>query len=390
MHLSCRNPAGVSRIAVDVILLFFILGLMVGGAATWLAFRRLATEFKAVSADALRVNRSDFLDQAKVAFAQLQAQSTGDLEQRKQAVEALVKPLRESLEKVDARMLEIEKLRAHAYGALGEQLKGLGLAQAQLAAEASRLSTALRSPSYTGSWGEHQLRRVVEMADMLPYCDFAEQSSAGGLRADLVVRLPGDRRIVVDAKAPLDSLRQAGETTDPDLREALLSQHAAKVRGHIDALGAKNYWEQFQPSPEFVILFLPGDQFLSAALHSDPDLLDRALAKRVLLATPTTLIALLKAAALGWRQEAVSRNTEEISALGRQLYDRIVGFADNLDKVGAGLETAVKGYNAAVGSFEQTLLPGARRFVELGAKGGKELTAPESVQTGVRVLAKRA
>jgi DNA recombination protein RmuC len=379
MTLSCRTLDKVSRIPVDVIALVFILGLALGGLAAWLAVRRLSIEFKALSADALRANRTDFLGEAQ-----------RDLEQRRQAVEALVKPLRESLEKVDARMLEIEKVRAHAYGALGEQLKGLGAAQAQWQAEASRLSTALRSTSYAGSWGEHQLRRVVEMADMLPYCDFSEQASSGGLRADLVVRLPGDRRIVVDAKAPVDSLRQAGEAADGGQREALLLQHAAKLRGHIDSLGAKSYWEQFQPSPEFVILFLPGDQFLSAALQTDPELLDRALAKRVLLATPTTLIALLKAAALGWRQEAVSRNTEEISALGRQLYDRIVGFADNLDKVGAGLETAVKGYNAAVGTFEQTLLPGARRLVELGVKGSKDLASPEPVDTGVRILAKRS
>jgi len=390
MALSCRKPEEVSRIPLHVIPLVFILGLALGGLAAWLAVRRLSIEFKALSADALRANRSDFLGEAKLAFAQLQQQSSGELEQRKQAVEALVRPLRESLEKVDARMLEIEKVRAHAYGALGEQLKGLGMAQAQLQAEASRLSTALRSTSYTGSWGEHQLRRVVEMADMVSYCDFSEQASAGGLRADLIVRLPGERRIVVDAKAPLDSLRQAGEATDPAQREALLIQHAAKVRGHIDSLGAKNYWEQFQPSPEFVILFLPGDQFLSAALQTDPSLLDRALTKRVLLATPTTLIALLKAAALGWQQEAVSRNTEEISALGRQLYDRIVAFADNLDKVGAGLETAVKSYNTAVGTFEQTLLAGARRFVELGSKGSKDLVSAETVETGVRVVAKRS
>ncbi|MGH7994968.1 MAG: DNA recombination protein RmuC, partial [Opitutaceae bacterium] len=310
------------------------------------AHERLASEFKALSADALRANRTDFLEQARESFARLQEQSAGDLELRRQAVESLVKPLRESLEKVDSRIAEIEKTRAGAYGALTEQLKGLNAAQVQLQAEAARLSTALRSTSYAGSWGELQLRRVAEMADMLPYCDFAEQESSGGLRADLAVRLPGGRRIVVDAKAPLESYRAAAETTDDAVRAARLAEHAAKVRTHVDALGAKNYWEQFQPSPEFVVLFLPGDHFLTAALHSDSSLLDRALAKRVLLATPTTLIALLKAAAYGWRQEAISQNTEEISALGRQLYDRISSFADNLAKAGAGLETAVKGYNA--------------------------------------------
>jgi DNA recombination protein RmuC len=351
---------------------------------------RLTNEFKALSADALRANRTDFLEQAKTAFAHLQQQSLGELEQRKQAVEGLVRPIRESLEKVDAKMGEIEKARAGAYGALGEQLKSLNLAQLQLQSEAARLSTALRSTTYAGSWGELQLRRVVEMADMLPYCDFAEQQTSGGLRADLVVRLPGGQRIVVDAKAPLESFRAAGDTTDEALRATRLAEHAQKVRGHIDALGAKNYWEQFQPAPEFVVLFLPGDHFLTAALQSDNQLLDRGLARRVLLATPTTLIALLKAAAFGWRQESVSRNADEISALGRALYDRVALFADNLEKIGRGLDTALRGYNSAVGSFESMLLPGARKFAELGARGARELTSPSTVDVAPRDVVKRS
>jgi DNA recombination protein RmuC len=354
------------------------------------AHERLTNEFKVLAADALRVNRQDFLDQARQAFTQLQQQSTGELEQRKQAIEALVKPLREALEKVDGKIAEIEKSRASAYGALGEQLKSLNAAQLQLQTEAARLSTALRSTTYAGSWGEFQLRRVVEMADMLSYCDFSEQEVAGALRADLVVRLPGGRRIVVDAKTPLESYRFAADAPDEGTRAGRLIEHAQKVRAHIDSLGAKSYWDQFQPGPEFVVLFLPGDHFLTAALQADPSLMDRALGKRVLLATPTTLIALLKAAAYGWRQEAVSKNTEEISSLGRQLYDRISIFADYLGKIGVGLESAVKGYNLAVGTFEQTLLPGARRFDELGAKGGKELSAPETVDTGIREIVKKA
>jgi DNA recombination protein RmuC len=365
-------------------------GLETSLAAEHAAHERLVTEFKSLSADALRANRADFLDQAKEAFARLQQQSVGDLEQRRQAVESLVKPLKESLEKVDNKISEIEKVRASAYGALGEQLKALSAAQLQLQNEAARLSTALRSTSFAGSWGELQLRRVVEMADMLPYCDFGEQESAGGLRADMVVRLPGGQRIVVDAKTPLDDFRAAAEAVDEAARDAHLAEHALKVRGHIDTLGAKNYWEQFQPAPEFVVLFLPGDHFLTAALQKDPMLMDRALAKRVLLATPTTLIALLKAAAYGWRQESVSKNAEEVSALGRQLYDRVVTFADNFDKVGRGLDAAVRGFNSAVGSFEQTLLPGARRFAELGARGTKELNAPAAVETGVREATKKS
>ena len=356
------------------------------------AHERLVAEFKSLSADALRSNRDDFLAQAQQSFAQLQTQSAGDLEKRQFAIDALVKPLRESLEKVDGKIAEIEKARASAYGALGEQLKTLGTAQLQLQAEANKLSTALRSTSFAGSWGELQLRRVVEMADMLPYCDFSEQETAeaGGFRADLVVRLPGGQRIVVDAKAPLESYRAAVDAVDEPTRAARLADHAQKVRGHIDALGAKNYWEQFQPAPEFVVLFLPGDHFLTAALTADSSLMDRALTRRVLLATPTTLIALLKAAAYGWRQEAVSKNTDEISALGRQLYDRISTFAENLEKVGRGLDVAIRGYNTAVGSFEGTVLPGARKFAELGAKGAKELTAPSVVESTAREITKRS
>jgi len=407
--LNC-GPQGWTVETEAVVIIITVISALAGAAAVWLwrraheaalaerfrsaaeqaALERFANEFRTLAAEALRTNRADFLEQAKDAFGHLQQQSVGELDQRKQAVENLVKPLRESLEKVDGKISEIEKARASAYGALGEQLKSLSTAQLQLQSEAARLSTALRSTTYAGSWGELQLRRVVEMADMLPYCDFTEQESAGDLRADLVVRLPGGQRIVVDAKTPLESYRAFDSATDDASRAARLAEHAQKIRGHIDALGAKSYWERFQPAPEFVVLFLPGDHFLTAALQADSSLLDRALSRRVLLATPTTLIALLKATAYGWRQESVSKNAEEISGLGRQLYDRVAGFADNLAKIGAGLDTAVRGYNAAVGSFEQTLLPGARRFAELGAKGAKELAAPASVETGVREVVKKS
>lgn len=353
------------------------------------AHTRLINEFKALSADALSRNNASFLELARESFAKLQQQSLGDLEQRQQAITALVQPLKESLQQVDAKIGAIENARKEAYGTLSEQLRSLNTAQLQLQTEASRLSTALRSTTYAGSWGELQLRRVVEMADMLGYCDFCEQESSGGLRADLVVRLPGGQRIVVDAKTPLESFRAASEATDETVRAARLTEHALKVRGHIDSLGAKNYWEQFQPAPEFVVLFLPGDQFLGAALHADSTLMDRAIAKRVLLATPSTLIALLKAAAYGWRQESISKNAEEISLLGRQLYERMVIFAENLDKVGRGLDNALKGYNAAIGSFESSVLPSARRFAELGARGAKELGAPGVIETAPRDIVKR-
>ncbi len=354
------------------------------------AHTRLTHEFKALSADALARNNTAFLELARETFGKLQQQSSGDLEKRQQAIDALVKPLRESLQQVDAKIGAIENARKEAYGTLSEQLRSLNSAQLQLQTEASRLSTALRSTTYAGSWGELQLRRVVEMADMLGYCDFCEQETSGSLRADLVVRLPGGQRIVVDAKTPLESFRAASETTDETVRAARLAEHAQKVRGHIDSLGAKNYWEQFQPAPEFVVLFLPGDQFLGAALHADSTLMDRAIAKRVLLATPSTLIALLKAAAYGWRQESISRNAEEISLLGRQLYDRMVTFAEHLEKIGRALDNALKGYNSAIGSFESSILPSARRFAELGARGAKELSEPPAIETTPRDLTKRS
>lgn len=353
------------------------------------AHERLTSEFKALSADALRANNESFLKLAQSTFEKLQETAKGDLSARQQAIDGLVKPLKESLEKVDAKMVEIEKARAGAYGQLSEQLKSLGTAQTLLQAEAAKLTTALRSTTTAGTWGELQLRRVVEMSGMSSYCDFTEQQSSGTLRADLVVRLPGGQQIVIDAKAPNDAYREAAVASDETIRAAKLAEHAAKVRSHIDLLGAKNYWEQFQPSPEFVVLFLPGDQFLSGALQADPTLIDRAINRKVLLATPATLIALLKAAAYGWRQESVSKNAEAIADLGRQIYDRISGFADHLDKVGRSLENASKAYNSAVGSYEGNLLPGARKFVELGAKGAKELPEIRPIETALRDVVKR-
>jgi DNA recombination protein RmuC len=330
---------------------------------------RLTDTFKALAADALRSNNDEFL---------------------KRAGDTLVKPVAESLKDVRDKISELEKTRASAYGSLSEQLKSLALAQTSLQTETTKLSTSLSTTKTAGTWGELQLRRVVELAGMVEHCDFTEQESTGDQRPDLVVNLPLGQRIVVDAKAPTDAYREAASTGDPKVRAAKLAEHAAKVRSHVDALSAKAYWQQFQPSPEFVVLFLPGDQFLAAALEADPVLLDRAIRGRVLPVTPSTLVALLKAAAYGWRQESVSKNAEEIRDLGQQLYDRIATYLEHFEKVGHGLETATRSYNAAVGSLEGTLIPGARKFAELGAKGTKELTAPASVETAPRDVAKHA
>jgi len=358
------------------------------------AHERLKAEFAELSAAALRSNRDDFLKLAEQSFLQLHDKSAGDLTSRQQAIDSLVKPLKESLEKVDLKITELEQRRERAYGDLGRQLESLSTEQLRMHAETTKLSNALSTTRTAGTWGEVQLRRVVELAGMMEHCDFAEQqvySDGSGLsRPDMVVRLPRGQQIVVDAKAPTQAYREAAAESDPAKRLAKLMEHAAKVRGHIDALSSREYWAKIEPSPEFVVLFLPGDSFLSAAIESDPSIMDRAINQRVLLATPMTLVALLKAANYGWTQDALSRNAQEISKLGRDLYDRISGFADHLDKTAGGLATAVRNFNAAVGAFEQTLLPGARKFSELGAKGTKELNQPERIELEVREVAKRS
>ena len=351
---------------------------------------QLDEKFKALAGEALSTSNTRFLELARETFGKLHQQSADELGKRQQAIDSLVKPLKESLDKVDAKVTEMERTRAGAYSQLSEQLKTLALAQVSLQTETTKLSTALSTTRTAGTWGELQLRRVVELAGMVEHCDFSEQESSGGQRPDLIVHLPRGQQIVVDAKAPTDAYREAASTADPKVRAAKLAEHAAKVRSHVDALSAKAYWEQFQPSPEFVVLFLPGDQFLAAALEADPALLDRAIRGRVLPVTPSTLVALLKAAAYGWREEAVSKNAEQISELGRQLYDRIANYVEHFEKVGHGLETATRSYNAAVGSLESALLPGARKLAELGAKGAKDLPEIGPVEVIPRDVTKRA
>ena len=357
---------------------------------------RLANEFKALSAAALQANNTAFLELAKQTLDSTRKMADSDLEKRQIAIEALVKPLRETLGQVDAKITTFDKTRAESAAALGQQLQALAQSQSTLQIETHRLSTALRSTTTAGTWGELQLRRVVELAGMTDYCDFTEQSSVtledrARLRPDMLVRLPGGQQIVIDAKAPNEAYREAASAPDEATRSAKLGVHAAQVRSHVDALGAKAYWEQFQPSPEFVVLFLPGDQFLSGALSADPSLLERAIGKKVLLATPATLIALLKASAYGWRQEKAAKNAEQIFEQARELYDRLTVFAENLSKIAPALENAAKAYNQAIGTFESRVLPAGRKFEELGAKGNKDLPAAlPGVETTPRELAKRA
>ena len=350
----------------------------------------LQNAFKALAADALKTNNSTFLQIAQETLKRFQSDARGDLDARQKAVADLVTPVRESLSKVDAQIQQMEIARGNAYGDLKAQVQSLIVTQKELQSETGNLVRALRTPNVRGRWGEIQLRRVVEIAGMLPYCDFAEQETinteAGRFRPDLVVKLPGGKNVVVDAKTPLDAFLGAFESTDEEVRRKSLLNHARQVRDHMETLSSKKYWEQFEATPEFVVMFLPGETFFSAALEQDPGLIEQGVLQRVIPASPTTLIALLKAVAYGWNQEKLARNAQQISALGKELHERLRKLAGHITAVGANLDRAVEAYNQAVGSLENRVLVSARKFTELGASVAEDIPELEPIETTARAL----
>ncbi len=354
------------------------------------ATTKLREAFQALAAEALKTNNQSFLELARASLGQFQEQAKAELDGKHKAVEEVIRPIQESLGKVETKLQEVEKERQTAYTLLTEQVRAMATGQQQLQSETANLVKALRSPTVRGRWGEIQLKRVVELAGMLDHCDFFEQegapTDAGRLRPDVIVKLPGGKNIVVDSKAPLAAYLEALEATDETVREARLRDHARQVRDHMTKLAAKSYWEQFQPSPELVVMFLPGETFFSAALQYDPTLIEYGVEQRVIPASPTTLISLLRAVHYGWRQEKLAENAQAISDLGRELYERIATWLEHFSKVGKGLSSAVTGYNSAVGSLESRVLVSARKFQELGGSTTRDLPEAEVVDQAVRDL----
>jgi DNA recombination protein RmuC len=407
-------PSAARAKLVSVNAVWLLLGLVVGACAVWLVMRsrvqheralaqerlaavqdageRLSTSFKALSAEALQANMAQLTQLARGQLQAVQAEAKGDLDQRRKEVELLVAPLREQLGRVDAHLESLDRERRESRGRLEAQLRTLAETQEKLRTETGALVTALRKPNARGQWGQMQLRNVVELAGMVNHCDFVEQPSLGGadsgaLRPDLIVTLPGGKHVIVDAKAPLQGVLDAYEARDDAERERYLADHARLLRKHVRSLADKQYWAGLDSAPDLVVMFLPGEHLYGAALEADPALIEDAMSRRVLIATPTTLLAMLRAVAYGWQQERVAESAQAVSELGRELHGRIVKLSELLSTLGSRLNSTVRAYNETVGSYEARVLPSARRFADHGAAaGGRELAELEQVTVSARSL----
>ncbi len=374
---------------------WLIVGLVVGAGVTALIMReriralrqgqeQMSASFKAMSAEAMDVSVKQLTELARTQLQASQAEAKGEIDKRRLAVEEMVKPLSDQLQRVDQQLLALNKERHESRGMLAQQMRQLTDANERLRTETGALVTALRKPNTRGQWGQMQLRKVVELAGMVPHCDFNEQVSFDGdervLRPDMVVNLPGGKHVVVDAKAPLQGILDAYEAADEETRVQHLQAHARLLRKHVKQLSDKAYWDGMDSAPDFVVLFLPGEHLYGAALEADPELIEDAMARRVLIATPTTLLALLHSVGYGWQQERVAESAQVISELGRELHGRLAKLSGLVATLGTRLNSTVKAYNEAVGSYEARVLPSARRFAEHGAvASGAELESVEQI-----------
>ena len=378
--------------------LIVLVTLVAGFTAGWLLASRsrsnsedqLRDSFAALAAQALKSNTDEFLKLADQKIGNVHKDAAADLGRRQQALDELVRPIKESLTQVDAKLREVEKTRVDDSSNMRTLLAQVGQTQKQLQTETGNLVRALRSPGVRGQWGEVQLRKVVELAGMIEYCDFNSQptvfTETGRLRPDLIVNLPGGRSIIVDAKTPLEAFLDAQASTDPDSRAAKLRDHVRQVRDHVTKLGSKAYWDQVPSSPELVILFLPAEAILMSALEQDAELIDFGVRKQVFIASPLTLIALLRAAAFGWKQERLNLNAEEISRLGKALHESVATMAEHLEDLRKRMDSTFSMFNKVVGSFENNVFVKARRFRELGAGSAKEIPIVEPLETVARRL----